>query len=81
LDGEVLNADVTWTSWKAGEGSPEEWPNVTQEMIRSIVHSGAMFARKFPVGADIGKLGLHRSAQLSLGNGKYPSPILETAAG
>jgi hypothetical protein len=81
LDGEVINADVTWTSWKTGKGSPEEWPNVTQDMIRSIVHSGAMFARKFPVGADIGKLGLHRSAQLSLGNGKCPSPILETAAG
>lgn len=61
LEGEVLKKDVTWTWWEKDAGSPNEWPKLPMSKVRAMLHSGAMFARKFPKGADIGKLGLHRS--------------------
>lgn len=61
LEGNVLNKDVTWTWWTKDRGSPNEWNTLPPERLQDMMHSGAMFARKFPKGADIGKYGLHRS--------------------
>jgi hypothetical protein len=61
LEGEVLKKDVTWTWWEKDAGSPNEWPRLPLERLEGLLHSGALFARKFPKGADIGHLGLHRS--------------------
>jgi hypothetical protein len=60
LDGSVFKKDVTWTWWK-NHGSPIAWDTMPPERLQDMIHSGAMFARKFPRGADIGKYGLHRS--------------------
>lgn len=57
----VHNKDLTWTNWEKSAGSPNAWMNIPQDKIADILHSDALFARKFPVGADIGKYGLHRS--------------------
>lgn len=65
LEGEVVKKDVTWTWWEKDAGSPNEWPELPLERLESLLHSGALFARKFPKGADIGKLGLHRSLALA----------------
>jgi hypothetical protein len=65
LEGEVVKKDVTWTWWEKDAGSPNEWPRLPLERLESLLHSGALFARKFPKGADIGKLGLHRSLALA----------------
>jgi hypothetical protein len=60
LEGSVLKKDVTWTWW-VNHGSPIAWDTIPIERLHDIIHSGALFARKFPKGADIGKYGLHRS--------------------
>ena len=65
LEGEVVKKDVTWTWWEKDAGSPNEWPELPLERLESLLHSGALFARKFPKGADIGRLGLHRSLALA----------------
>jgi GR25 family glycosyltransferase involved in LPS biosynthesis len=62
LEGNVVKRDSTWTSWEKDAGSPTSWPTLPNEKIRAILESGAFFARKFPKGADIGRLALHRSA-------------------
>ncbi len=66
LEGEVVKKDVTWTWWEKDAGSPNEWPELPIERLESLLHSGALFARKFPKGADIGKLGLHRSLAVAM---------------
>ena len=67
LEGEVVKKDVTWTWWEKDAGSPNEWPELPLERQEGLLHSGALFARKFPKGADIGKLGLHRSLAIACG--------------
>lgn len=62
LEGQVLKKDVTWTWWEKDAGSPSSWETLPRERLAEMIHSGALFARKFPKGADIGKYGLHRSA-------------------
>lgn len=64
LEGNVLKKDVTWTWWTDDRGSPHEWKTLPPERLQDIIHSGSLFARKFPKGADIGKYGLHRSVGL-----------------
>jgi hypothetical protein len=61
LEGEVVKTNVTWTWWEKDAGSPNSWPELPRERLEGLLHSGALFARKFPPGADIGKYGLHRS--------------------
>jgi hypothetical protein len=61
LEGHVLKKDVTWAWWMDGRGSPHEWETLPPERLLDMIHSGTLFARKFPKGADIGKYGLHRS--------------------
>lgn len=53
--------DITWTSWEKDAGSPTSWPTIPKHQIVDILHSGALFARKFPPGADIGRYNLHRT--------------------
>lgn len=62
LEGEVLKKDVTWTFWEKDAGSPNEWPALPTDRLRELMHSGALFARKFPKNADIGRHGLHGCA-------------------
>lgn len=62
LEGEVLKKDVTWTFWGKDAGSPTTWPELPTERLRDLVHSGALFARKFPKNAKIGRHELHRCA-------------------
>ncbi len=59
LDGFVERTHPTWTRW---EGGPHPLPHgrLASGDLRSIVESRALFARKFPPGADIGQYGLHR---------------------
>lgn len=64
IQGEVLGKAVTWTHWEKDAGSPDSWISLPQERLEHMLHSGALFARKFPVDADIGKFGLHRSPGL-----------------
>jgi hypothetical protein len=61
LEGIVLKKDVTWTSWEKDAGSPSAWETLPKDRLADMIHSGGLFARKFPKGADIGKYGLHRS--------------------
>ena len=61
VDGEVNPCASTWTWWERDAGSPTSWPVLPREQLRRILNSNAMFARKFPVGADVGKYGLHRA--------------------
>ena len=61
LEGHVLKKDVTWTWWEKDAGSPSAWETMPKDRLTEMIHSGALFARKFPKGADIGKYGLHRS--------------------
>lgn len=63
LEGEVLKRDVTWTYWEKDAGSPQEWNNLPKERLQSMLHGGALFARKFPKGAMIRELGLHVGAK------------------
>jgi hypothetical protein len=62
LEGLVMKTDVTWKSWEVGGVSPTGWIDLPQDRLESLLHSNAFFARKFPKGATIAKLGLHRSA-------------------
>ena len=62
LEGHVLNKDVTWAWWEKDKGSPRTWQTLPKDRLRDMIHSDALFARKFPKGAEIGKYGLHRSA-------------------
>jgi hypothetical protein len=57
-----MKTDVTWKSWEVGGVSPTGWIDLPQDRLESLLHSNAFFARKFPKGATIAKLGLHRSA-------------------
>lgn len=60
VDDFVYNQDATWTHWpKEGAGSPASHDRLARERLVSILRSGAIFARKFPPGADVGKYGLH----------------------
>ena len=61
LEGQVLKKDVTWTWWEKDAGSPSTWETLPKDRLAEMIHSGVLFARKFPKGADIGKYGLHRS--------------------
>jgi hypothetical protein len=61
LDGEVLNKDSTWTWWENDAGSPNSWEKIPKDRLERMLHSGAIFARKFPKRADIGDYALHRS--------------------
>jgi hypothetical protein len=65
LEGEVINKDVTWTFWEKDGGSPRSWPELPLERFTSMLRSGALFARKFPAGADVGRYAMHRSNVLS----------------
>ena len=60
LEESILKKDVTWTWW-VKHGSPIAWDTLPEDRLHDMIHSGALFARKFPKGADIGKYGLHRS--------------------
>ena len=62
LDGSVVRKDITWTWWERDAGSPATWPILPLNRLEKMIHSGALFARKFPREADIGKFRLHRSA-------------------
>jgi hypothetical protein len=48
----VVKKDVTWTWWEKDAGSPNEWTELPLERLEGLLHSGALFARKFPKGAD-----------------------------
>lgn len=61
LEGQVLKIASTWTYWKKGSGRPTEWMSLPVNRLQDLIHSGAMFARKFPKGSDIGNYGLHKS--------------------
>jgi hypothetical protein len=61
LEGEVVGRDITWTYWGKYGGSPDQWSKVPKDILQEIIGSGAMFARKFPVGSDIGTYKLHLS--------------------
>jgi hypothetical protein len=61
LEDLVLGKDSTWTHWEGG-GSPRSHMVLEPRHVRAILHSGALFARKFPPGADVGNWGLHRPA-------------------
>jgi hypothetical protein len=63
LESLILKRDSTWVSWEMNAGSPNEWMNLPREQLMELLHSGACFARKFPKGSDIGKYGLHRTAE------------------
>lgn len=60
VEDRVVNKDITWTHWEKNMGSPESFPVVDSSTVQRISESDAWFARKFPVGSDIGKWGLHR---------------------
>lgn len=60
----MVRKDVTWTWWEKDAGSPTTWPVLPLERLEALLHSGALFARKFPKGADIGEFNLHRSPVL-----------------
>ena len=62
LEDGVLRRYSTWTSWEKDAGSPTSWATLPTEKLHDLLHSGALFARKFPPGADIGRHQLHRSA-------------------
>lgn len=53
---------ATWVEWKdAGrDGGPKEVSQLSWELMRELSGFSGFFARKFPVGSDIGKWGLHR---------------------
>jgi len=54
------NKDVTWTHWpEKGAGSPADHDQLAGEQLVSFLRSGAIFARKFPGGADVGRYRLH----------------------
>jgi len=60
VDDLVYNKDVTWTHWpEKGAGSPAAHETLAGEQLVSILRSGAIFARKFPGGADVGRYRLH----------------------
>ncbi len=59
LDDFVEKTASTWTRWEGGP-HPLSHEKLTDEDLRSIIESGALFARKFPKGADVGRFGLHR---------------------
>jgi hypothetical protein len=61
LEDGVLRRYSTWTSWEKNAGSPTAWPTLPLGKLHDLMHSGALFARKFPVGADVGRYQLHRS--------------------
>jgi hypothetical protein len=49
----------TWTRWEGGP-HPVSHDRLSPADLRSILESGALFARKFPETADVGRFGLHR---------------------
>jgi len=59
LDQFVEKTASTWTHWEGGP-HPLSHEVLTEADLRSILESGALFARKFPKGADVGRFGLHR---------------------
>lgn len=74
VDDLVYDQDVTWTYWprlqpndddlnnqgRGGRaGSPAAHEILSREHLVSILRSGAIFARKFPPGADIARYRLH----------------------
>ncbi|QJE96798.1 beta-1,6-N-acetylglucosaminyltransferase [Luteolibacter luteus] len=78
LEDGVLRRYSTWTSWEKNAGSPTSWPEIPVGKLRDLFQSGALFARKFPKEADIGRYGLHRSpafaASKALDSGRKLSP-------
>jgi hypothetical protein len=58
LDDFVEKAASTWTRWEGGP-HPLSHEKLADDDLRSILESGALFARKFPKGADVGRFGLH----------------------
>lgn len=59
IENDVNPSASTWTWWEKEAGSPNSWAILPKEQLQRIINSNAMFARKFPPGADIGKYGLH----------------------
>jgi hypothetical protein len=60
VDDVVYNQDVTWTHWpKEGAGSPASHDRLARAHLVSMLRSGAIFARKYPPGADVGNYRLH----------------------
>jgi len=64
VEDRVVPKVLTWTEWKKDAGSPNSHYHLSREKVAEIVESDAWFARKFPVGSDVGTWGLHRSAAL-----------------
>jgi hypothetical protein len=62
LDDRVVKKAVTWVHWPPGAGHPAEFATMEPTRLEEMLESGAWFARKFPPGADIQRLGLHCSA-------------------
>jgi len=76
VDDLVYNENVTWTHWKKLEadeeakmkklgrtgkaGSPENHPTLAKNHLATILRSDAIFARKFPPGADVGNYRFHQ---------------------
>lgn len=60
VEDRVVNKDITWAHWEKYQGSPESFTTVDSSTVQRMSESDAWFARKFPVGSDIGKWGLHR---------------------
>lgn len=62
LEDRVVKKAVTWTHWEKDAGRPTEFRVLEGLRLEELLESDAWFARKFPPGADIGRLGLHRSS-------------------
>ena len=55
----VANRHFTWTHWASGGSHPEEFDEVSPDLVARIGDSGCFFARKFSVDSNIGEFGLH----------------------
>lgn len=58
----VVPTPSTWTHWEGGS-HPLSFETLPPADLERIVESGALFARKFPKGAEVGRYGLHRSGR------------------
>ena len=59
VDDLVYKKDITWVHWPEKSDSPTSHETLEKDHLVEILHSDALFARKFPRGGDIGKYRLH----------------------
>ncbi|GAA5483827.1 beta-1,6-N-acetylglucosaminyltransferase [Haloferula sargassicola] len=61
----LANRRVTWTNRNEADSNPLTYEKVSGQVAAQIAESGCFFARKFPVGSDIGRWGLHRREKMA----------------